>query len=333
MAPWSVGPVGREALVHASIRTLVGCLGAGCMRGLASRAERSDLTRGLSGGWTRRRSQEPAESLLGRSWALSGSGSAVRRGAACGSGRLSGSGRLRPESVGEEGLECRTVAPGDQQQDGELASHGDDGPLGAEALLQREAPTLQVAVALAAQQHVRALHEQASHLPVALLRDAAQTQGRARLMHARGQAEVSGHVARLGAQCIVQLRRSIYPRSVANIRLNNQRVNDAVMSKTLGFFFIYMTLFFFLSLTICFVEPGLAVAETGGAEYSRLDTAFSAAATCIGNVGPGLGQVGPSENFGWMAPHTKILLILAMLAGRLEFFTLIVLFLPVFWRR
>jgi trk system potassium uptake protein TrkH len=132
---------------------------------------------------------------------------------------------------------------------------------------------------------------------------------------------------------LVQLRKSIYPRSVVNIRLNNQRISEAVMSKTLGFFFIYMSLFFFLSLAICFTEPGLKPAGVDAAEYSRLDTAFSATATCLGNVGPGLGQVGPSENFAWMAPHTKLLLILAMLAGRLEFFTLIVLFLPVFWRR
>ena len=64
-----------------------------------------------------------------------------------------------------------------------------------------------------------------------------------------------------------------------------------------------------------------------------LVTSISAAATTLGNVGPGLGAIGPSDHFAHFPAHVKLTLSAAMLAGRLEIFTLLVLFHPVFWRR
>ncbi|MGH0034783.1 MAG: TrkH family potassium uptake protein [Myxococcota bacterium] len=73
----------------------------------------------------------------------------------------------------------------------------------------------------------------------------------------------------------------------------------------------------------------LVVAAAG---YDPL-TALSAALTAVGNVGPGLGEIGPTENFAHFPAGVKLLLSACMLAGRLELFTLLVLFTPGFWRR
>ena len=61
-------------------------------------------------------------------------------------------------------------------------------------------------------------------------------------------------------------------------------------------------------------------------------TALSSVTASLGNVGPGLGMVGPAENYFFIPPLGKGVLIFCMLAGRLELFTLLVLFTPAFWR-
>ena len=63
-----------------------------------------------------------------------------------------------------------------------------------------------------------------------------------------------------------------------------------------------------------------------------LETALSSVTASIGNVGPGLGLVGPEANYLFIPPLGKGVLITLMLAGRLELFTLLVLFVPAFWR-
>ena len=64
-----------------------------------------------------------------------------------------------------------------------------------------------------------------------------------------------------------------------------------------------------------------------------LDTAVSAGLTSLGNVGPGLGEIGPYDQFGHFPPSMKLGFVFCMLAGRLELFTLLVLLSPAFWRR
>ncbi len=135
---------------------------------------------------------------------------------------------------------------------------------------------------------------------------------------------------------IVQIRRCFYPRSIANIRLNNQRVNDDIMAKILGFFFININIFVLVTLLICVVEPGLGAAGTRSEvvfSATSLETAMTSVIATLYNIGPGLAQVGPTMNYEWMAPHTKMILFFIMLIGRLEVYTVLVLFLPVFWRK
>jgi len=79
-------------------------------------------------------------------------------------------------------------------------------------------------------------------------------------------------------------------------------------------------------------DAEIAADQLDATTYGGLETAFGASIACLSNIGPGLGKVGPYMNFGWMGDTSKIVLIFAMLIGRLEIYTVIVLFLPSFWR-
>ena len=63
-----------------------------------------------------------------------------------------------------------------------------------------------------------------------------------------------------------------------------------------------------------------------------LATSLGSVATSLANVGPGIGKVGPVDNFAFFSPAAKIFLSIIMLLGRLELFTLLILFTPFFWR-
>ncbi|MCA9396022.1 MAG: TrkH family potassium uptake protein, partial [Candidatus Omnitrophica bacterium] len=62
-------------------------------------------------------------------------------------------------------------------------------------------------------------------------------------------------------------------------------------------------------------------------------TSTTAVVSCLSNMGPGLELVGPAANYGWMPAPVKIMLGICMIIGRLEFFTVLVLFLPLAWRK
>ncbi len=136
---------------------------------------------------------------------------------------------------------------------------------------------------------------------------------------------------------IVQIRRCFYPRSLLNIRLNGQKVDHDILAKVLGFFFININIFVLMTLLVCVMEPGLGTLDhpADGIQNSRvaIETAMTSVIATLYNIGPGLAEVGPSSNFEWMAPQTKILLVVGMLIGRLEVYTVLVIFLPIFWRK
>jgi len=69
-------------------------------------------------------------------------------------------------------------------------------------------------------------------------------------------------------------------------------------------------------------------------EHSEpVGTAFSIVSSTLFNIGPGLGQVGPDSNYGFLKEPTKVLLSLLMIMGRLEFYAILVLFSPSLWRK
>ncbi|MGD8293450.1 MAG: TrkH family potassium uptake protein [Desulfobacterales bacterium] len=120
--------------------------------------------------------------------------------------------------------------------------------------------------------------------------------------------------------CYKELFSLIHPHAVTHIKIAGKPVADDVMRSVLGFLVLYVGLFALSSILLA----GL------GADFT---TSITAVASCIGNIGPGFGMVGPVENYAQIPFLGKWLLIWCMLLGRLEIFTLIILVVPEFWRK
>ncbi len=118
----------------------------------------------------------------------------------------------------------------------------------------------------------------------------------------------------------VQLSQLLRPHGVTIARFNREPIPEAVMHSVTSFFFVFAASFGILAMILA----------AQGLEFM---TAVSGAATALANVGPGLGEViGPGGNFASLPDSAKWTLAFAMLLGRLELFTVLVLFTPAFWR-
>lgn len=117
-----------------------------------------------------------------------------------------------------------------------------------------------------------------------------------------------------------ELYRMIHPHAVIPVKLAGKSVPPKIIEGIWGFFFLYLLLFGVTSLIMTLL--GLDIIS-----------AISSVAASIGNIGPGLGSVGPAGNYNHLPALGKWLLSLCMLAGRLEIYTVIVLFVPEFWRK
>jgi trk system potassium uptake protein TrkH len=116
-----------------------------------------------------------------------------------------------------------------------------------------------------------------------------------------------------------EIRRLIHPNGVFPIKIGSQKVPDRVVQSVWSFFSIYVIVFLTMVIVLMLI--------------SELDfvTAFSAVGATLNNLGPGLGEV--AENYAELTDPVKWVLIVVMLLGRLEIFTLLVLLTPAFWRR
>lgn len=131
-------------------------------------------------------------------------------------------------------------------------------------------------------------------------------------------------VVRVGILCKLgcrEVRRTFQPRKVQVVRFEGKGVEENRLTQISAFFFVYVLL----------VLAGMFLVSLEG--LYDLETNFTAVLTCISNVGPGLGHVGPVENFSGYGPFAKVVLSLLMLAGRLELFPILVLFHPSAWRK
>ena len=127
------------------------------------------------------------------------------------------------------------------------------------------------------------------------------------------------HVTVLGKIAARQLRQLSHPRSVITLRINKTPLQSRTETAIVGFFVLY--------LAVVAVST-IVVAGSG----TDLETALSASLAVIGNVGPGFGQVGPTLNYGFLPDGIKVFLSFVMLAGRLEIYTVVLLFAPGFLR-
>jgi trk system potassium uptake protein TrkH len=124
----------------------------------------------------------------------------------------------------------------------------------------------------------------------------------------------------MGKQAISQIQKSFRPTTVQLVRMGKVAINTQVLADVASFFLIYMGCIGFGLLFVTLVE-GVPV-----------PTAFGAMLTCLSNMGPAPFHVGP-DNFAAYSAGSKLFFAMAMLLGRLEFFTLFALILPGFWRR
>lgn len=119
---------------------------------------------------------------------------------------------------------------------------------------------------------------------------------------------------------ILELKRQIHPSAVIPVRYNGKAVSRDITFNILAFIMIYISIFAF----------GSIVMATFGVDFN---TAIGSVATCLGNIGPGIGSVGPVDNFAHLPDVSKWFLSFLMLLGRLELFTVLILFTPYFWRK
>ncbi len=115
-----------------------------------------------------------------------------------------------------------------------------------------------------------------------------------------------------------ELQKLLHPRAVATIRLDSKRVDEKTIS-SLGSYLAIYVLFFF---TVVFLL---------GFDAFDIETNISVAASCVNNIGPGLGAAGPASSYALFSPFSKVVLSLTMLLGRLEIFPLILTLSPSTW--
>jgi trk system potassium uptake protein TrkH len=120
--------------------------------------------------------------------------------------------------------------------------------------------------------------------------------------------------------CYKELFLLIHPHAVKPIKLGGQTIPEDVIRSVLGFMGLYVGLFVFSSVLMASM----------GVDFI---TAVASVAATIGNIGPGLGTVGPVDNFANIPYWGKWVLIWCMLLGRLEIYTVIILIVPEFWRK
>jgi len=124
----------------------------------------------------------------------------------------------------------------------------------------------------------------------------------------------------MARQAVREMTRIIHPRAVVPVKLGGAPVENNIIFAVLAFVLVYISSF--VAMTMLLAASGLDII-----------TAFSAVIACINNTGPGLNQVGPATTYASLNDFQTWILTFAMLLGRLELFTLLVVLTPGFWRK
>ncbi len=123
---------------------------------------------------------------------------------------------------------------------------------------------------------------------------------------------------KIAMRSIVQ---AVYPNAIIPVRFNGGTCSDRVIESVAAFFIIFILLFF------------LGTAVLTITDNCDLVTAFSASIACLSNIGPGLAKVGATQNYAWISSPGKWMLIFLMLAGRLELYSMLILFSSEAWKK
>jgi len=117
----------------------------------------------------------------------------------------------------------------------------------------------------------------------------------------------------------MELRKHLHPKAVLLARVGRRVVKEEVLANVLGFVILYALLFLAGALALSLL----------GVDFL---TSLGASAATVGNIGPGLGNVGPTDNYGWMSDTALGVMSFLMLVGRLEIYTVLLLFHPETWK-
>ncbi len=146
------------------------------------------------------------------------------------------------------------------------------------------------------------------------------------LMFIGGSAGSTGGGIKIARQILLlknsalEFKRMIHPQAVIPIRFSGKAVSPEIMHLVMAFFLFYSLIFF----------AGTFVLTLIGLDF---DTAIGTSIASIGNIGPGIGNVGPIENYAGLPAAAKWISTFLMLLGRLELFTILILFSPAFWKK
>ena len=121
-------------------------------------------------------------------------------------------------------------------------------------------------------------------------------------------------------QARLELFKFIHPSAVKSLKIGNDVISNAIVTSVTGFIFLYF---------MCIVILVFALLSSG----MDFISAFSAIIACFNNAGPGLDQVGPASNYASLSDFQKIVCTFAMLLGRVQIFSIIILFVPEFWKK
>ncbi|NLB82961.1 MAG: TrkH family potassium uptake protein, partial [Synergistaceae bacterium] len=124
----------------------------------------------------------------------------------------------------------------------------------------------------------------------------------------------------LGKHTRAELKQVVHPSAVVSIKVGGKVIDDSILSSVTSFFILYVAIFI----------AGVFFMATLGMD---LESAISGVASSLGNVGPGLGTLGPMDNYSGVPAAGKWVFSFLMLTGRLELYTMILLFLPETWRK
>jgi len=118
----------------------------------------------------------------------------------------------------------------------------------------------------------------------------------------------------------LQLQKILHPNAVAAVFIDRQRVSSQIINSTTGFIFLFIMTNMLVTLYLF------------GRGFDAM-TAVSTALACVGNIGPGFALTGPAENYAFFSNADKMILSAAMIVGRLEFYTVFLLFSRSFWKK
>ena len=124
----------------------------------------------------------------------------------------------------------------------------------------------------------------------------------------------------LWKKMVKEVRVFMRPQAVMQVKLGGKPVEQEIVSHISAFFIIFLVVFGLASFLMTFFTPDL-------------ETATTSVIATLGNIGPGLGAVGATQNFAAIPIPGQIILTLCMLLGRLELYTVLILFLPSFWKK